>query len=226
MAASGALPPPIWVSAPSSPARRRGGLLGADREGDLGMVLRRGAEEEVAGRRGEGQQHQQQEAGERPPVPRPGARRQRRRRGDGLPRRRRGVAGAGGGAASSAPRRAPRRRARRAPGRARPPRPARAPGRERRRAARVVRAGTPSARRFGLSSGGGVIGPLDRPSRRHVRRTAGLVIAAPPGLPLAPDESKPPRGERSRRCRRRSRHPPRRSRRRSGPAGRASSGCG
>ena len=218
------------------PGGRRGDLLGADREGDLGVVLVGGAGEEVGGRRGEGQQHQQQEAGERPPVPRPGAGRQRA-----------GAATAALGAAAAAPA-APAALGRRSPAASAVRRPAApasgaagaagrpgAPGRRAGPARRLAGDGAElAARRCGRSSGGGVIGPLIGPrgARSAVRPpTAGLVIAAPPGLPLAPDESKP-RGPRPRtatgaRCRpRRSRRPPRRSRRRSGPAGRGSSGCG
>ena len=51
------------------PRRGRGGLLGADREGDLGMILVGGAGVEIAGDQYEGQQHEKREAREKAPVP-------------------------------------------------------------------------------------------------------------------------------------------------------------
>ena len=222
---------------PEQPGARRGDLLGADREGDLGMVLVGGAGEEVGGRRGEGQQHQQEEAGERPPVPRPGA----------GPAAGAGAMAAASARAAAAPAPAPRRSpsASVAPRRARPRRARPAGGRRPRRSAagrrrRRGRRRGGRGRGCGRSSRGGVIGPLigplgarpaPGPRAAAPARKPGLVIAAPPGLPLAPDESKPRRGAGTRataRCRRR------RSRRRprgdpagrSGPAGRGSSGCG
>ena len=61
------------------PRRRRAGLLRADREGHVGMVLVLGAEVEIADRGRERQQHEEEEAGQRRVVagPEDGARRRR-----------------------------------------------------------------------------------------------------------------------------------------------------
>ena len=60
MSASEAEPRADLGQRPEEPGRGRGRLLGADREGDLGMVLVGGAGVEIGGRRQERQQHQQQ----------------------------------------------------------------------------------------------------------------------------------------------------------------------
>ena len=71
MSVSEAVPLPIEVKAPRSPAAAKFDLLGADREGDLGMVLVGGAGVEIDGRREERHQHQCHESGKRHPVPEP-----------------------------------------------------------------------------------------------------------------------------------------------------------
>ena len=159
------------------------------------MVLVGGAGEEIAGRRGEGQEHEQQEAGERPPVPRPGARRQRRRCGG----RRLDVAAASPAAPAALRLRAPRPASasgparRRRVGRGLLGRPGRRLG-SRRRGARVVPEARPPARRCGRSSGGGVIGPLDRPSSRLAPPDGGACHRRAPGFTAGAGRKQTPRG--------------------------------
>ena len=220
---------------PEQAGGRPSRLLGADREGDLGMVLVGGAGVEIAGRRGERQQHQQQEAGERAPVPRRAA-----GAGSGA---RRGAGTAAPARPRPAPAAAPRRRLGAASrsaapaaaglGRRRLGRGRLGAGSERGSAAQLGAAargaaavGRPGVASSALSSALSARRPHRRP------RPAGLVIAAPAGLPLAPDESKPRAATAARGSEERDadRGEPgaRRgaSRRRSGPAGRGSSGCG
>ena len=191
----GASREPIWVSAPSSPAAAEAGLLGADREGDLGMVLVGGAGLEIPDADGEAAASTSSaKEASMPQCARPGAGGQRI-----------GAASAGGGARPP-PRAWPARLARRRAGL----RPARGSGRARRAAGR---AGRRRLRRR-LASAAGRLEPLDgaqagarrrggeavvggwrhRPSRRSVARGSAretaLVIASDGGLLLTAAESK------------------------------------